>query len=240
MICRMEKTIRITPSMCDSTKKLAVHNIFTLFMDLASEHGHDIGLGADRLAEKGLFWLTVKTKIHIEKLPQMLDTITAVTWPEKAGKIRCNRYYALYDKGELLVEGKTEWAIVDIKTGKLCKTADEFWGGIEFCEDTVCNEPFEKISDDFSNSVKLYDYTVKSTDIDLGQHMNNAAYPRAIFGAFSCKESIDLNVRDMEIVFRNPSFEGTVLSIYSRKYDSITEVGMLFPDGKAAVVARIK
>ena len=58
MICRMEKTIRITPSMCDNTKKLGVPNIFELFMGLASEHGQDIGLGADRLEKLNLFWQT--------------------------------------------------------------------------------------------------------------------------------------------------------------------------------------
>lgn len=240
MICRMEKMIRITPSMCDCTKKLGVPNIFSLFMDLASEHGQDIGLGADRLAEMNLFWLTVKTKIHIEKLPEMLETVTAVTWPEKAGKIRCNRFYALYNEGELLVEGKTEWAMIDMQSGKLHKAADELWEGIEFCEDTACNEPFERISEDFTNAVKLCDYTVKSTDIDLGQHMNNAAYPRAIFGAFSCKQCEALNVKDMEIVFRTPCFEETELCIVARESEGFTDIGMLLPDGKVAAVARIK
>lgn len=240
MICRMEKTIRITPSMCDNTKKLGVPNIFALFMDLASEHGQDIGLGADRLEKLNLFWLTVKTKIHIVKLPDMLDTVTAVTWPEKAGKIRCNRFYALYSEGELLVEGKTEWAIFDMQSGKLYKAADELWKGVKFCEDTVCNEPFERISEDFANAVKLCSYTVKSTDIDLGQHMNNAAYPRAIFGAFTCKQREAFNVKDMDIVFRTPCFEGTDLDIVVREGDGFTDIGVLLPDGKAAAFARIK
>ena len=49
--------------MCDNTGGIGIPAIFSLFMDLATEHGAMIKMGAEDLAEKGLFWLTVKTKV---------------------------------------------------------------------------------------------------------------------------------------------------------------------------------
>ena len=55
MKCRMDKQIKIVPSMCDNTSRLSLHGIFSMFMDLASEHGANIGIGADFLNSRGLF-----------------------------------------------------------------------------------------------------------------------------------------------------------------------------------------
>ncbi|MBQ8004580.1 MAG: hypothetical protein IJ299_05775, partial [Oscillospiraceae bacterium] len=96
-----------------------------------------------------------------------------------------------------------------------------------------------KIPEDFSGCDLLGKYTVRSTDIDLGQHMNNAKYINALFGLFSCEELKRMNITDVEINFRTPCFEGDELSIYSRKNESALEIGMLRPDGKVAATVRI-
>jgi len=62
MECKLEKQVSVALSMCDNTGKLAIPHIFSLFMDLAAEHGDTIGVGMDVLSQKGLFWLTVKPK----------------------------------------------------------------------------------------------------------------------------------------------------------------------------------
>lgn len=240
MKCQLQKPYTVLTSVCDHNARLSIPAIFSLFMDLASEHAAAIGLGADKLSEKGMFWLTVRTKLQIGTRPHLTQTVDAITWPEAPGRARCNRYYTLTDpNGDLLVSGKTEWAIIEVESGKLCRIADIYPSDLDHLPDTVCDEPFARIPEDFSDAEVIGSYTVRSTDIDLGQHMNNAAYPRALFGLFSCAETDAMNIREIEVTFRTPCFEGETLTVCRRAVDGATEYGMIRPDGKAAALFRI-
>jgi len=239
MDCLLKKELTVLPSICDNTARFSVPAVFSTFMDLASEHGQIIGVGNDVLEEKGLFWLTVKTKIKINKRPSMMDKITASTGPEKPERIRCNRYYLLSNGEEHLIEGKSEWTIISPNNGKLHRIDEVYPTDIEHYEKRICEEPFSRLSDDFSNDEEICRYTVRSTDIDLGQHMNNAAYMRAIFGVFSCEELDKLNIKEAEILFKAPCFEGESLSVKIRRNEGYIDIGMLKEGGKAAAVARL-
>lgn len=240
MECRFEKQTVIPLSLCDSRGRLSVHSVFGIFMDLAAEHAELIGLGADSMAERNMFWLTVRTKIRISKLPKMMTPVTGCTWPESPGRVRCNRYYTLRCAEQICAEGVTEWAIIDTNNGKLCKASDIYIDGTVFSDKKADVEPFEKIPDDFSAADDVGTYRISSSDIDLGRHMNNSAYVRALLGAVSCNELEALNITDAEVVFRHPCYEGDVLSIRRRSFDGGFDMAMLLPDGTAAVVARFK
>lgn len=238
MKSKLSKPVKILPSMCDNTSKLSIPAIFSLFMDLASEHGTEMGLGADELSKQGLFWLTVRTKVQIFDRPQMIDEALAETWPEEPGRVRTNRYYSVSVNGKLSAVGKTEWAIIETESGRLKKIAEVYPDGMEYCTNKVCDEPFARLSEDFTDCEILDTYKVKSTDIDLGQHMNNAAYIRVLFGAFSCEELEKMNVREADIAFRTPCYEGDVLTVRYRKADGGIELGVINSEGKTAAVAR--
>ena len=240
MSCKLERNMKIFVSQCDNRSALSVPSIFSLFGDLASEHAPMIGLGSDVLAKKDLFWVAVRTKIKINRLPLMNDDVLAESWPEAPGRVRCIRYYSLSDNSGSLIEGKTEWAIINIESGRPQKLSEVYPEGIVHLEDTVCEDDFHKISDKFEGAELLGKYTVRSTDIDIGQHMNNARYIHALFGLFSTAELEKMNITDVEINFRSQSYEGDELSFYTRiADDGATEIGALRPDGTVAVTIRL-
>ena len=79
----MHKSHKVLTSICDHTAKVSIPSLFTLFQDLAAEHGTSMGVGFEQLSAKGLFWLTVRTKIHIETRPALMQDLILSTWPEK-------------------------------------------------------------------------------------------------------------------------------------------------------------
>lgn len=236
---RMDKPVLIVPSMCDDMARLSYPGTFSLFMDAAAEHAESIGVGMKPMLEKGLFWLTVKTKVRFYDRPNMMESVTVSTWPGIPEKIRCERYYTLTAGARLLAEGKTEWAIMETTSGKLKSVSHVYPEALQLTDDTVCNGSFVRISEDFSNSSELGSYVVRSSDIDMGGHMNNAQYVRAIFDTFSCRKLREMTIGEVEVAFRTPCFEGDVLSIRCRHTDAGTEMGLIRTDGRAAVVARI-
>lgn len=239
MDCKLERKEKILISMCDNTGKLSIPKIFSMFMDLACEHGASIGIGSDKLAEKDLIWLTVKTKVHINRRPAIMDEVTAETWPEKPGTIRCNRYYRIFDDTDILAEGKSEWAMLNIKSGRLAKLAEAYPIELEHPTETVCSEPFTPVSKDFSEAETLGEYLVTSADIDMAQHMNNAAYIRSVFSLFSCKQLEEINITDIEIAFRSPCFEGDKLAVKYRKTETGYDIGVFREDLTLASTIKI-
>lgn len=235
---RLEKQIKVPISQCDNKSRLNITGIFNIFMDLATEHGDEIGLGMAPLAEKGLFWVASKTKIKIHQTPEMLRTVNAATWPEKPSRIRCNRYYYIKDSENMLVEGKTEWIMVDAANGRPSKIEGLYPEGFEHCTDIVCDEPFSRLGTHFEGCEKLAEYTVCSTDIDVSQHMNNVAYIRAVLGAFSTREIEQMNIREIEVAYRTQCFEGEKLTFLIKKEDNCREVGIIKEDGSTACVVR--
>ena len=119
METRCRREITILPSMCDGAGRLSIPDTFALFMDIAAEHANALGCGVYDMAEKGLYWLTVRTRVRFTRRPALMEKAVLTTWPEAPGRLRANRDYLLEGPGGILAAGKTEWAVLDQATGKL-------------------------------------------------------------------------------------------------------------------------
>jgi len=205
----------ITPGLCGADGRLALHEVFRVFQDLAACHAQALGCGIYELAAKKFFWLTVKTGVDVARLPEMAEEVTLRTWPEAPGRMRCFRSYEILDgTGARLVSGKTEWAVTNLETKQLAPMEGIYPAELRF-EAGTARETIARIPD---GDMEDYDvYTVRSTDIDVGGHMNNAAYPRALLGSLSNAELKALRVRSMDLIFRAPCFEGERLTLSRRR-----------------------
>lgn len=238
MECKMQKEYIIPISDCDNTGKLSIPGIFSIFMDMASEHGDLMGLGFDVLGAKDLFWLTVRTKIQIHNRPGMLKKVVLETWPAVPGRVRCDRYYTIMNGNDIAAEGKTEWAIINMSTNRLAKLSEVYPPDFEYVNKCVCDGAFMRVKEDFAGCEEIGQYVIRSTDIDVGQHMNNAAYIRAVFGVFSCEQRAKMNIKEVEAAFKSQCYEGDVLSIRRRETEDGFEIGVVRSGDEAAVVMR--
>ncbi len=170
--------LTITPSLCDFDGKLSIPDCFSVFQDIAADHAERLGVGADAMFNRGLFWLTVKTKIHFLRRPAMPETVTVSTRPLAPEKVRSIREYRLTAGDELLAEGKTEWTVIETASGKIHPMADVFDPALELGREAGYTAPFCRIGPRFAPEERLGTYTVRSVDIDFGGHMNNVAYVR--------------------------------------------------------------
>ena len=108
-----EKEFTLTPDYCDARAGLSPLGAFTIFQAIATEHAEKIGVGGAAMAKRGEFWLTVHSRIDFFSRAQLMQTLTAKTWPESCGEksIRCFRSYSLRCGDALVAMGRTQWAI---------------------------------------------------------------------------------------------------------------------------------
>ena len=238
MEARFTKTVRILPSRVDVQGRLGVAHTFDLFMDTATEAAEAIGVGWDMLMRRGLFWITVKTRIEFIDMPGLLDTVQVITWPERPGEMRCDRCYELRRGERLLARGKTEWAIVSVKTGKPQPLADILPPALDYPDASAWPEPFPMIDGGFADP-PFAEHRVTATDIDMARHMNNVAYVRAIQDAFTVQEWQAMHVRQMDVIFLASAHEGDTLQFHRRRKDDALDICGSLPDGRPSVMARL-
>lgn len=234
-----EQELIVTPSICDASGRLSCHDCFGVFMDIASIHAKALGVGVDEMAARDLFWLTVKTQITFLERPRMMERVTLRTWPEAPGKVRGNRSYQLLRGDRLLISGKTEWAVTNMKTKQFALMSEVYPPDMTFPEASASDVPFARIPDNFYDCEPFSAYTVRSTDIDVGGHMNNAAYLRAIFGAFSCEALRSLQIGRIDVAFRSPCYEGDRLLLQQKQTDAGLDLRIVNGDA-VALLARIQ
>lgn len=241
MKCKYSKKHLIGPSDCDHTSRLGMPETFDIFMDIAAEHAERLNVGATFMMEKSMFWLTAKTRIHMYKRPFMMQEVNIETWPLKPRSVQEIRDYRITDdNGFVFAEGKTQWAMLDMKNGGLIKFDTFFPTDIDFVEEAVLDEPFGRISDDVSDCEEYASYKVGSSDIDLGGHMNNVAYVKALFGTFSTKELDELKIKDCEVCYKNSCYEGDDLVFYRRAKNSHLEIVVKNQRGEVAILAKLQ
>ena len=213
---KLTKQLTVTASQCDSGMRLGIPQTFELCMDLAGEHAEALGNGIVSMMDRGLFWVAVKTKLRFFRRPALLETVTAETWPEAPGRMRGNRDYVLSAGDEVLIAGKTEWTILNTAGGGLVSPREGIYDpALEFHIGECCPGPFHRFTEQ-EGWEPFADYTVRSTDIDMGGHMNNAAYVRMLAGLFSTAERKAREVREAEVHYRAPCYEGDTLRIERR------------------------
>ena len=233
-----QKSLVITPSLSDASGHLSIPSVFSLFMDIASEHAETLNIGFREMSERRLFWLTVKTQICVFHRPRLMDTVSVGTWLDKPGRMRSVRCYEISSGGQSLITGKTEWALINRDTLALTPLSGVYPESLDYSRPSLCPEPFARIPDAFDGAQPYADYRVRSTDIDIGGHMNNAAYIRALIGSLPNADLQSAPIRKMDVIFRASCYEGDLLSLQKRTSDGATDF-RLAKDNATILLARM-
>ena len=214
----------IPPSACDFDGRLSYPGAFSVFMDLATEHAEHLGVGLSAMRARDRFWLTVKTRIVFQERPEISEVVRLLTWPEKPGPLRFNRSYEMRRDGALLVAGRTEWAVMNTGTGALARSTDVLPEALCYERGSALDSGYARVAGSFEGLEPFSEYRVRSTDIDLGGHMNNAAYPRALFGCFTVDQRRENDLRCIDMIFRSPCYEGETLEFRRRDHDGVLDL----------------
>ncbi|MBR2540521.1 MAG: hypothetical protein IKE85_06815 [Mogibacterium sp.] len=242
MGCRMSRELKILPSMCDSKSLLAIPAVFDTYQNMATLHADHFEIGPEGMKRRNSFWVITKTRIHIDKLPEMMDDVTVNTWIQAPERASCERDFDIVLNGERIIYGRSIWAVISRDTGRLVHMAG-LYPELDFTEPVPDDKPFARISKNFDGAETIGEYTIRSVDIDLGGHMNNVNYIRAMLGCFTTEQLAALDIHEIEVNFISQSYEGQTLTFARREVSgedgSHAEIAALDHEGKAVFIARL-
>lgn len=238
MGCRYTRDLIVTPSMCSSDSGLSIPAAFDLFQDTATLHADHFDIGPAGMNRRNFFWVITKTVMSFSRMPVMMDRVRAVTWIQPADRAKCERDFAVYSGDEQLFQCRSIWAVMSHDTGRIVPMAG-LYPEIEFTEPAPQDIEFSKISKDFSDCEVIGSYTVRSVDIDLGGHMNNVNYVRAMLGCLSSEDRRNSPVKELEVQYISQTYEGETLTFRKRDTDNGFEAAGMNSDGKAVFLAKL-
>lgn len=229
----------LTPDLCGKQPKMQPPAAFLLFQNAASLHAEAIGNGTAALAERDCYWVATHSKIDFYNDANLLDMLTVSTWvnPAKPNAVRGYRGYDIKSGDKLIAEGVTEWVVLDRDAGFVRFSQFGFPEDFEFYNELPFGGKLTHYHDEFSDADEVYTFTVRTSSIDIGRHMNNVAYVRAFLDCFTADEVAQLPIGTMEVRYITACMEGEELRICKKAIDGGWLLGARRSDGKCAAVA---
>ena len=193
----------VTPDLCGKEPVMNPTAAFTLFQNAAGLHAEEIGNGTAALAERNKYWVATHTRIDFHEHAQLMEKITVSTWPvwRKPNAVRGYRGYDIKSGDKLVAEGVTEWVVLDRDTGFVRFSGFGFPEDFEFYNELPFGGKLTHYHDEFSDADEVYTFTVRTSSIDIGRHMNNVAYVRAFLDCFTADEVAQLEQLFEELLF---------------------------------------
>ena len=155
-------------------RRLRSSVLFELMQDIAEQQNELLGLGRAAAQELGLFWVLVRQRAEISRMPERGERITLETWPGRTRHMLFPRYYRMLDASEaVLLSAASVWTLVDRESRKM--VSPEKYSLSIPCEVTgneiALPRPMKFIRDGANGA-----FTVPFSYIDMNGHMNNARY----------------------------------------------------------------
>ncbi|MBR5430268.1 MAG: hypothetical protein IK116_07070 [Firmicutes bacterium] len=227
----------VLPSLGDAAGRLDCCRAFGLFMDLAALHSEQLGAGICSMLQRDLFWLAVRTHARFYRRPRVGERVTLQTWPERPGKAHCVRNYRILQGDEVLAAAKTDWAVLKISDQTLAPVDVLFPPELTYELGPALTERFAAPSRKFGPENVCGSYRVRERDLDMGGHVNNAAYLPIVLELLD-PGLLPAELHEIDLGYRKPCFEGDELTLCCRPVEQGLDLALL-KEGEPAFLARL-
>lgn len=213
--------------------------VFRYFQETADSQMRAEGPTYRELYEQGLAFVLSRMHVRLHSTLRAYDNITVQTWaydPPRGAAFE--RYYQMYRGDELVAEAGSVWALLNVKTGELCRvgSVDVHYGSDEPLD---IGTRFRLPSLEWQTADT---HTVRYADVDINNHMNNTRYLDMLCDRIPAIDA--LHITDMQIAYLAEAPLGETLAV---NYAATEEDGRTVywfeterADGKCNVRARIE
>lgn len=168
------KTYQIETIHLDRFGRLKPSVMLYFAQEAATGHCDILRLDWDTLAEKGLFWAIVRTRLQVERMPKEGEVLTVETWPMPTTRSAFPRATVAYDQtGKPVFRCISLWVLMDVHTRKMVLPGASgialegvVQGGELMAPGSILPKEGENV----------FRRTVGFTELDRNGHVNNTRY----------------------------------------------------------------
>lgn len=209
-ITKYSESFKIRASEVNQTGRATLPAICALFQEVAGNHALKLNFDITQLHEQGLTWVLHRMDIKIDRFPEWRETITIETWPAAGDALRAYRDYQILDsEGNQLGVCLSYWMMINLKTRRPTRMPKEVLE-LRLSEiDHVLPVKSDRIKS-FDKTDAEKKFTVRSSDLDMNNHVNNARYVEWMLETFDDQKASMIN--QIDIMFLQESIEGDIIT----------------------------
>lgn len=211
-----ETTVSFTPDHFSSAGVVKASALQYVFQEIGGEHAGANGMGIPEMVSEGLMWAVTKIKYRLYGQLQPNTDYRLVTYPRPRRGMLYQRDYQIFDRdGTHLVDGISQWCIMDFVSRKIVRSTKDFEG--EFYTVPILPEGFERFRP--GELTPAGTYVITERDLDGNNHTNNCRYadmvelalPNRTGANFSINFSKETRLGDIVELFTSPAAEGSTV-----------------------------
>ncbi len=209
----LNKKQKVNSGIIGTDCNLSIMGSFQIIQDAVTEM---MGLnkidGVTVKQKYNAFWVFTKTRAKFFKKVAWNSEISITCYISNISAIRmCADVEIRNENAELVMHSKTELCVLDIATQRIKKVT-----AVGVDESMLSNVQADEIVftkfDDIDMPV-IEKVQVKSSNIDFVHHTNNLEYIRFITNTYTVAQLESKQIKEMEILYINQSFEKDILEI---------------------------
>lgn len=235
------ESFKIRASEVNESGKATLPAICSLFQEVAGNHALKLKFDITDLHKHDLTWVLHRMDIKIDRYPDWRETITIKTWPAAGDALRAYRdYLILGEDGEEIGYCLSYWMMINLKTRRPVRMPREILKLKLADRDHVLNIKSERHMP-FEDVEKSTTFTVRHSDLDMNQHVNNARYLEWIME--SLPEDSQSEIERVDIIFVAESTFGDEIhaEVQQHKEDTGEHLIQLKNNkGRLAAIAELK
>ncbi len=232
------KEYEIASYECDENIDFRLRSLFNIFQDVADNHADLMGVGYHYCIQNKLGWVGGAYDVEFFSLPRWNDKVQLKTWPSQTNAATAYREFELKNlkTGQVMISASSQWVLLDLERMRPVPVGKH----LEKCvlnEKRAVETRFEKLP-----GIERIDFQteeiIRTDDIDLNHHVNNAVYPTWVFDALPADFIENKVLHRLRIHYRQPARRGDKV-IIATQIVSETETRHTISDGAGKEYARL-
>lgn len=168
--------IKLLTCQCDMYGSWLPSAILDAMQEAAGKHCEVLSLGKKQMDELGFVWVLSRAKVHMNKLPQYGDIVSVETYPTACRHLFYPRANIFRDEnGEEIGYANSLWMLVDKATRKVTQSS-EVQSRLPDTSQLNSRTGLPATVHALDGEVQKNFLTLRFTDFDLNQHVNNTKY----------------------------------------------------------------
>ncbi|HLP74659.1 MAG TPA: acyl-ACP thioesterase domain-containing protein [Bacteroidales bacterium] len=194
--------------------KLSIFSLFNFMQDIASDHAESLGFGRNDLMKENWFWVLSRLYLEMSRWPEWEETITLYTWPNGTDRLFALRNFGFFDKDKRQIGGaSSSWLVLDNGTRKIIRPENLLQRrNIQRLDNIPVRNP-AKLEREVEQAEHDHCFCIKTSDLDINLHTNNAAYLRWIYDSYDFGFIMKNDPQSAEINYLAESKHGETVRI---------------------------
>jgi acyl-ACP thioesterase len=141
---------------------------------MADNHAEHLGAGRRYCIRNNCAWVVTHYLIDIAELPCEGEELKLITWPSGNSGVKAFRDFEFRGADDrLMISATSQWVLIDLEKRTPLRFLDHLQK-FDYLNARALNRHFEKFAE--FDADKWVSFKCRYDDIDVNQHINNAAY----------------------------------------------------------------